>query len=537
MKLENKKNNSTIKRLTRIAIYLSSEKDLSAILKLILDEAISFTNADGATIYLLNKNKRKLDFSLIYNRTLNIEKIYGRDKINWPSVDLYQESSGKRLDTAVSYAFHRKEKLIISDIYKQNKFNTAGTYRYDEGNNYKTQSVAVFPLKDHEEKVIGILQLINAVDDFGNTTEFQTKQINMLTALTSLTAIRLTQKELIESLENLLYQFIRSIAKTLDRKSKHTAGHISRVAELTKEFALSLNKSDKGDFRSIDFDSNKIEEITLAAWMHDIGKIITPAHILDKSKKLEKIFDRFELIKTRIELIKTTIEKDLISEESYSKSEELKNILKRLVEYESIIDKVNKSDFLSEDEKIKIEEIAEFKYQAKDKTYYILNNSETRNLLIKKGNLLPEEIDKIRHHVTVTGEILEELSFPEKVKQVPFFAKTHHELLDGSGYPNHLTKKDLPIQSQIIALADIFEALTANDRPYKKPMALSKALKIIAYQAKDGKLSKKLLDHFLTTKLFMKYAYEYLNDSQIDTIDTNQLKEIYHNEKNNKHQA
>ncbi len=517
------------KNLTNIGIALSVEKDTDKVFDLILEEALLFTNADGATIYTLSEDKKKLDFKLVYNSTMDIIMGGKHSEITWPSLVLKDEDGRESLINMATYAANTGKAVKFDDVYEQTMFDNTGTKKFDEMNNYRSKSMVAIPLKDHEDEILGVIQLINPTDADGNIITFTDDHMELLSSLSSITAMIMTNRKLIEGLESLLHQFIRSIAKTIDKKSKYTGGHIARVALLTEKIAERINTTKRGHYRNTFFDENQMKEISMSGWMHDLGKIITPECIMDKGTKLECINDRIDHVITRFSLVKSLIRKDIkIKELRHQNADHLQDLLAQLEEDQTFIEQCNiGSEFMEDWELDRIKSIEDFRYTSDDETYYLISEDESRNLCIRKGTLLPEEFAIMKEHASVTASMLHELSFPHKYENVALYASSHHEKINGKGYPTGLSGEKLPLQARIIAVADLFEALTAVDRPYKKGKKLTEALTIMAFMAKDGEIDKNLLDLFIDEKMYIDYAEKYLVKAQIDDVDTRVIKALY----------
>lgn len=527
MKYDIKRLTESIQRLTNVGIALSATQDINAFFEMILKEAMFFTNADAGTVYTVSDNLQHLEFQVVCTKSKSI--LMGpADTSKWPPVELYNEDCSKRMKNFVAYVYHTKEARRINDVYHQELFDASGTKKYDKANGYKSISMAAIPLKNHENDILGVVQLINAMNDEGEIVPFAKRNIIFLDSLASQAAIALSNKKLIQNLENLLHQFIKSIAKAIDRKSKNTGGHITRVATLSEMLFHKVDE-DNTIYKDYHFSEDEIQELSIAGWMHDVGKITTPVYIMDKSKKLETIFDRIEMVKTRIDMVIAVIQKD----KAYApkeKHKELDKIIEEIKEYKKILIECNESsEFMNDEIYNKLREIFTFNYSSEGKNYFIITENEFHNLSIRKGTLSPEELEKMHEHATVTLELLEELTFPKKFRHVPLFAASHHERLNGKGYPSHLTENELPIQARVIAVADIFEALTASDRPYKSDKTLSQTFKILAFMAKDRDIDPDLLTIFIDSKLYLEYSQIYLKPHQIDDVDFEAIKKIYQN--------
>jgi len=527
-----------IQRLTNIGKALSSETNLDKIFDMILQQAIEFTNADGATIYMVDAERKQLSFEIVYNRTMNIHQGGTKEKVDWPSIPLYNEEGNPRLNHIVTAVYHTKKSLYFDDVYQTDDYDTSGTRRTDRQRDYRSKSMLTLPLKNHEDDVLGIIQMINAMDKNGKVNSFNDEHRTMMDSLASQAAIALSNRHLIAELEKLLMQFMHSIAKTIERKSKYSSNHIIRVANLTDMFATKINDATQGPYKDVHFSKEELTELSMAGMMHDVGKIITPEYVMDKSTKLETIMDRIDLITQRFHTMRLFFRYQyaILSEQDFAdyttihlgKSHTLEEVEMWLDGELAFVNGVNiGTEFLPDTDMERLEELTKYSFEHEGEQYYLISEEEKRNLQIRRGTLLPEEIKIMGQHVNVTWEMLSEVSFPKKYANVAFYAATHHEKLNGKGYPQGLTAEQLPLQSRILAVADIFEALTAADRPYKKPKTLSESLQIMAIGVKNGELDPHLLDLFLDSGLYLEYAKENMLPEQIDTPDHEAIKKIY----------
>ena len=531
-----------IQRLTRIGESLSSETDLDKIFDMILDEGISFTRADAATIYTVNQDATKLQFEIVYNATLNLRKGGTREPVNWKSIDLYDENGNPVDNKIVTNVYHHKHSLCFVDVYKAEGYDVSGTIKTDRENNYRCKSMLTIPLKNHEDTVLGVIQFINAMDEEGNIIPFTEEHKAMLSSLASQAAIALSNKKLIENLEELLNQFIRSIAGAIERKSKYSSNHITRVALLTEMIANKINDMGEKYFPGRKFSENELKELSMAGWMHDVGKIVTPEAIMDKSTKLETICDRIELVKLRLEkmeLLLSCLQTKLNENEfadfihQHIDSElEPKDFPNYFTNITNFLINVNVGkEFVDKADLEKIEKLGKIDFEYEGKHYFIFTEDEKKNMLISgRGTFTPEEMKIMQDHVAITWEMLSKLSFPKKYENVAFYAATHHEALNGKGYPNGYKAENLPLQSRILAVADIFEALTAADRPYKPAKTLSESLTIMGFMVKDGHLDKDLVDFFLDSGLYKEYAERFMKKDYIDDVDIDSIKSKYSNQ-------
>jgi HD-GYP domain-containing protein (c-di-GMP phosphodiesterase class II) len=350
-------------------------------------------------------------------------------------------------------------------------------------------------------------------------------------SLASQAAVALNNAQLINDLKELFESFIKSIAAAIDRKSPYTGGHIRRVADLTMMIAHKVNEMDDGPFAAVKLTDDELEELRIAAWMHDIGKITTPEHVVDKATKLEAIVDRIELIKTRFDAIKRARQAEALQRKVDMLSngadlvkikevdEALQQELTQLDTDLEFLVTVNRGGEFMEDEKIeRLKSISRRTYEVNGEQKPFLTENEVYNLSIRKGTLNTEDRKKIEEHALVSIEMLRELPFPKKMQHVPEYAGGHHEKLNGKGYPFGLTAEQLPLQARIMAVADIFEALTAHDRPYKRPMPLSKAIQIMGFFVKDQELDPDVVNLFIKEKVFLDYAHKEMDPTQIDEV-------------------
>jgi len=502
--------------IKRISILLTQERDIDTLFGYILDAAIEFTAAEGATIYMVDDENKQLKFIKIFNSKMKVS--LNATEITWPPISLFNEDNQPNLRNLAALAYHKKRSYNFPDVYDQDIFDSSGTMSYDKRNNYRTRSIVAIPMMDHKDNIIGIIQLINAIDNENKViVPFTEQQISNLEVLTSISAILMNNHKLISDLQTTFYQFIKSIAWAIDRKSKHFSGHIERVSILVNMFAEEINTYQGCEFayKTVTFNEDELEELNIAGLMHDLGKIITPMHILDKSAKLEKIFNRIELIKERISHIMTVLDFEMAQGNSKI-NEKLGVLKKQLAEHKKFLTRINTGrEFLNDTEKERLSEIHKFRYFYNDKELKIITDDEFYNLSIRMGTLNREDIDIIREHAFVTGEMLEQIRFPKYLENAPLFAKSHHEKLNGKGYPNGLVAPELPLQSRILTLADVFEALTAT-RPYKNSKTLSDTYAILQRMVDAYEIDADLYEFAKGSGLFMKYANKFLEKKQID---------------------
>ena len=522
-----------IKNLSEIGVALSKEKDRGKILETILLEAKRISSADGGTIYMKTDDNR-LKFEIMMNDSLGIH-FGGTSAEPIPDtiypVKLYNPETNQPNHKNVSaYAALTGKTVNIKDAYKEKGFDFSGTKGWDKRHGYRSKSFLTVPMKNHEDNIIGVLQLLNAKNpNTGEIASFSTS-IKMIESLASQAAIVISNKNLIRELEVLFASFIKLIATAIDKKSAYTGGHCSRVPEITMMLADAVGKIKSGKYKNFDMNPDERNELYIAAWLHDCGKVATPTHIVDKGTKLEKIFDRIDIINMKFEVLRRDKEIEFLKKIYKLKNSdktvleklkgEYKRQMKQLDEDEAFLERCNiGGEFMLEELQERVIQIAKYPFKEKGKKKPFLSKDEVRNLNIPKGTLLPEEREIINSHITITIDMLEQLPYPKHLKNIPEFAGGHHEKLDGTGYPRGLTENQMSPQAKMIAIADIYEALTAADRPYKEGKKLSEAMRIMGFMKKDRHIDKDLFKIFVKEGIYKKYAKKFLKPNQIDKVD------------------
>ena len=519
-------------RLSEIGMALSTEKNTDRLFEMILDEAKHISRADGRTLYSATK-EGNLEFEIMCNDTMEMV-MGGTSGIEIPfyPVKLWIDETTPNNKNVAAYAALSGKAINIHDAYEEEGFDFEGTKNFDKKSGYRSQSFLTVPLKNHENVIIGVMQLINARDEAGNVIYFNEEMQEQIESLASQGAVALTNKRLVEELKTLFEAFIKLIATAIDKKSEYTGGHCERVPVITMMLADAVAKTNHGKYQEFKMTDEERYELYIAAWLHDCGKVATPPHVVDKGTKLETIFDRIELIRTRMELLKRDAEiaflkRQLNGQDSDKYDKEYNKTIKQLDENMRFIETCNVGgEFMKPELQEQIKEIGLQKLNLYGKDQNFLTDDEIANLNIPKGTLLPEEREIINDHIVITIEMLEQLPYPNHLKNVPEFAGGHHEKLDGTGYPKGLKDNQMSPQAKMMAIADIYEALTAADRPYKEGKKLSNAMRIMGFMKNDYHIDEDLFEIFVQSGVYKKYAKKYLAKSQIDDVDEKTLLDL-----------
>lgn len=520
--------------LIDIGIELSSEKDTTKILEHILLSAKAISRADGGTIYSITEDNQ-LKFETLLNDTLKMS-LGGTtgNPINFPTIPIFVDDQPNE-KALVAHAAAHKEVVNIADAY-DTQYDMTGARNMDAKTGYRTQSVLTIPMTNHEGELNGVMQLINAQDNSGEITEFTEDVEALIRSLASLAAVALTNRQLIDGMENLFQSITRLIAKAIDEKSPYTGGHCRRVPELTLMIADAVHETDNGPLAEFAMTSEDRYELSIAGWLHDCGKIAIPEAVMDKSTKLEMLFDRIEYVDTKIELAKRDVElahqKQLVKALKAGDMTLVQELekgcqeqLDKLDDGREFLRKANiGGEFMPPDAQQRVEDFGKSaQIEIAGHTNNLLTEGEIYNLKIARGTLTEEERAIINHHMDITIDMLEALPFPKHLQRVAEYAGGHHEKMDGTGYPKGLTRDEMSVQARLMAIADIFEALTASDRPYKKAKPLSECLRIMGFMKKDAHIDPDLFDIFVDKKVYMLFADKFLDDDQIDEVDVTKI--------------
>ena len=566
-----------LERVVDLGIAMSAERDHSKLMDMILMGAKELSNADGGTLYM--RDEDVLRFEIVRNDTLNIKMGgNGEPAPSLPPVALVQEGQANHKNV-VSHAVNSQATINIPDAYDDGRFDFSGTKAFDAKTGYRSTSFLTVPLKPRGGDIIGAVQLINARAN-GAIVAFSPEIQRFVEALAAQAATALYNRELLDAQERLMDAMIQIIAGAIDAKSPYTGGHCERVPELSLMLAEEAGRLTEGPLADFGFTTpEEWREFKIGAWLHDCGKVTTPEYVVDKATKLETIYNRIHEIRTRFEVLlrdariaqleavaagtppaeaEATYEAakaGLLDDFAFvaecnlggefmapERVERLKTIAARTwlrhfddrlgLAHEELRRYVGEPAPLPNVEALLADKahhvIARpansavfdpaygFKVKIPENLY---NFGELYNLAIGRGTLTEEERFKINEHIIQTIIMLKRLPFPKHLSRVAEYAGSHHETLIGTGYPCRLEGEQLSVPARITAIADIFEALTASDRPYKKPKTLSECIKILSFFKKDRHIDPDLFDLFLTSGVYRRYAERYLLPEQIDEVD------------------
>ena len=515
--------------LTEVSVALGDGHEIDTFLDRILKVAKSMTNADGGTLYRPSNDERSLCFHISLNDSLEIyQGGASGNSIELPPIPLYDQYGNKNLSSVAAYAANFHQSVNIADVYRADVFSFSGMRSFDQTFGYRSKSILTVPMTDHAGELVGVLQLINAIDrETGEIRTFSDTDQRFIEALAGQAAVALTNQQLVVQMEALLESLVNLINIGIDEKSPYTGRHCQFVPELTMLLAEAVHETTIGPMASFRMSDADRRELWLAGLLHDCGKITTPVHVVDKATKLETIFDRIHMIDTRFEVLLRDAEihalrakcepgADLAAIEARFDAEQA-----RLRADRDFLRHANiGSEGMSPDDQDRVRRIAAYRWTGPDGVERdFLDEDEVRNLTVRFGTLNDDERKIINNHIVVTIRMLESLPWPKHLKNVPEYAGGHHERMDGKGYPRGLTREQMSVQARVMAIADIFEALTARDRPYKKGKTLSESLHILGKFALNGHIDPDLFDIFVRQKVYLKFARKNLDSSQIDHVD------------------
>lgn len=469
-------------KILNIGIGLSTEKDRSHMLIAILERGMEITNCDAATLYLYENNELVFKFMKTLSKGIN-RGMDGEPVDDMPPVPMEEEN-------VCSYSAIHREVINIPDVYNSGRFDFSGPRQYDALTGYCTKSQLVVPIENNEGELIAVLQLINAMDQNGDTIAFDPQYEIIIRSLGSMAAIELTNLSYVDALKTQIYSFVEALTTALDERTPYNALHtrnVERYVCILTDYITKLHE--KGECEE-NFEDSQKEQLRLAALLHDIGKMVVPLSIMNKAtrldKELGKVDERFKLLKALYEI---DMLRGIITAKEYDA------VLEDLDAELEFIHKIDVIDYVDDEAYGHICRLAEKKHTGKDGAeLYYLTKQEASCLCIRSGTLTMQERKEMENHVVMTSKILDKVEFYKGFSMVPKWVGAHHEYLDGSGYPNHLKGDELDLETRILTVVDIYDALTATDRPYKKPIPKDGAIDILKNMAAKGKVDLRLVE-------------------------------------------
>ncbi|RCK23408.1 GAF and HD-GYP domain-containing protein [Thalassospira lucentensis] len=553
-------------QLVDLGIALSAEQGREELNQKILMAARKFTNADGGSLYLVNKDESELHFRILMNDTLNTFFVSGRENEKpFPPLPLYDVEGRPNYRNIATYVALTGKPINIEDAYCADGFDFSGTRAFDAKTGYRSKSFLTVPLKSTRGAMMGVLQLINARDEAGQVIAFDKSIEPIIAALASQAAVAIENSRLLVAQRDLMESFVRVLGHAIDAKSPHTADHCSRVPVIARMLAQAAVDDKLGPFSNFYLTDMEWYELDLAAWLHDCGKIVTPDHVMEKATKLETIHNRIHEIRTRFEVLRRDAEIDMLKrklagEDADACDADFKQKVAKLENQFAMVADANIGDTeLDTDTIYALHDIAELTWvrhfdrtvglswsenqrltdadlvslreagtetllmDREDQVYLGFNRGELYNLSIPHGTLTSEERQVINDHVVVTQDMLAQLPYPRELQRIPAIAGNHHEKMDGSGYPHGITGDDMGILEKVMVIADIFEALTAVDRPYKRPKLLSECISILGDMRDKGQIDNDLFELFLVSGTYLEYGKKFLKSGQCDEVDIEQF--------------
>jgi HD-GYP domain-containing protein (c-di-GMP phosphodiesterase class II) len=536
-----------IHELNQIGMALSAEHDPAKLLDLILTKSREFTSSDAGSVYLVESTHgggrqsllfapgapdalgalmqdpqphEQLRFKLAQNHTVEVLFREVAMEINEQSIAGYVALTGEIVN--IEDAYH----LPVDVPYTINR-------KFDEDSGYRTKSILAVPIRNQKEKIIAVLQLINAKRDFSARLDspeameeqvlaFTPRQQEIVQSLAGQAAVALENSQLYDSIQRLFEGFVRAAVTAIETRDPATSGHSFRVANLTVAMAEAVDRADSGRYTNVRFSRDQVREIRYASLLHDFGKVGVREEVLVKAKKLYPA--QLEVIKQRLGLMQRTLEKENLQSkldyllqngpETYPAAQ--KKFDSRLAEQMSEVDEhakailwANEPTVLPEGNFDRLLQIANLHYEdLEGKDRPILSPEEVQMLSIRKGSLDEEERLQIESHVLHTVSFLQQIPWTNELRNVPEIARGHHEKLNGTGYPYRLSAPEIPMQTRMMTISDIFDALAAADRPYKKAVSIEKALEILELSVDDGELDRGLFEVFVSARIFDRWKVE-----------------------------
>ncbi|GDX57109.1 phosphohydrolase [Comamonadaceae bacterium] len=521
-----------LEQLNEAGAALSRERHITSLLDQILLAAKRLTRADGGTLYRMSEDRQALRFEILHTDSLGLA-MGGNSghRVELPDLHLLDSAGQPNNNMVAVCAVNNRRTINVADAYTDSTYDFSGTRQFDQLNSYRSKSLLAVPMKDQQGQIIGVLQLINSVHPgTGEIQAFSMADQSLVEWLASQAAIALSNRLLLTQLETLFESLIKLINTAIEDKSKYTGGHCSRVPELTLMLADAAAQTTQGPLADFTMSEQDRYELKIAGLLHDCGKITTPVHVVDKATKLQTLFDRIGLIDTRFEVLKrdaqiAALQKQLalrvcVDPQAEALAESTCRAELTVLDADRDFLRVANlgSEAMDDAALARVEALASSRTwrNPEGQEAVFLSPDEQHNLSIRAGTLTAAERGVINHHIVATNKMLEQLPWPSHLRRVPEFAGGHHERMDGKGYPKGLRREQMSVQARIMGIADIFEALTAADRPYKKGMTLSQSVGILRKLKDSGHIDPDLFDVFMSQGIYLRYARKFLPAAQID---------------------
>lgn len=520
------KSSALLKKVIAVATAVTHERKFSKIFRGIVHTAQDVTKAEGGTLYILDKERNSLKAVVLLNTTLGLESVYDDfDPANVEGIialPLFSDEGKPNYASIAATCALRQELIDLPDLDADHSYDVSRVREFDRQHGYETKSMLAIPLYSRGDDIIGVLQLINP----NGGAQLSKSQLDFAQILALLLGSALSNSIYVLSFKNLMDSVVRMVSVAIDEKSPHTAGHCHRVTELALRLARAVGEHDEGPYAGFKMGEVDLHELEIAALLHDIGKIITPQHILDKSTKMEGIYDRINLVQEKCRQIKQAKEIEVLRKKledsgirlDADEQAGLESAQREVDEDFDFLDRLNSNrQFLDAEAMERLAAITNRELDGSDgEARKLLSEDERYNLSIRRGTLNPEERIEMENHVSITIRLLSSLPWPSELKRVTEYAGGHHENVNGTGYPKKLKGEDMSVPARILSIVDRFEGLSAPDRPYKREMKLSKVMDIMGAMLRDNELDPDLYKIFIDRKVYLEYAKAHLPEHLID---------------------
>lgn len=487
-------NENEVSKLLEIGVALSAERDYNRLLDLILTKAMELAKCDAGTLYLADGDVLK--FKIMRNNTLNTYEGGDGKEVSLPSVFIQKQNV-----CALSFILNRI--LRFRDVYQCKEYDFSGPAVYDKMTGYHTESMLVLPMNTREGECIGVIQLINALDEQGNVTDFSEEMERIIKSIASQAAVAIENMNYVNEIRGQILSFAQVFTVVAGERTPYNAAHVRNMVRYGEKFINYINAVQKKKDGTVRLNQKQADEILLSIWLHDVGKLGVPLEIMNKEDRLG---GRFAELSSRLDIIKlqnriAALEGNVDPEEAQRRDDDIEMTRELLAAANTIHvmpDKMRQA----------VREVGERLYQDVDGSWKPwLTDLELEELTIKKGTLTQNERQIMENHVVLTGKILSQIHFTKEYTDVPRWASEHHEFLNGEGYPAGLKGDEICYEVRIITILDIFAALTASDRPYRVGMPVSEALVVLMRMAeKEKKLDRELTELFVESRCWERQA-------------------------------